>query len=149
MKKLLTKYIEIYTAFTIIVCALVYIKKDKMSFSKKINAIMLFISCLHCWEESKWAGGYFDLILNKNGLKGKVDDNLAYTVLTDLPLVMFGISWAKDKKPFNLAFSAMGIFEMVSHTAGIKMYNTDKPYVPGMYTSWVWGAVALYNILKK
>lgn len=149
MKKLLTKYVEIYTAITIIFCALTYIKKEKMSFHKKVTAVMLLISCLHCWEESKWAGGYFDLILNKNGLKGKVEDNVAYTVLTDLPLVMFAISWAKDKAPFKYAFSAMGVFEMLSHTAGIKMYNMDKPYVPGMYTSWAWGAVALWYLLKK
>lgn len=152
MKKFLSKYVEIYTVVTVVISLMIFILKDKTSKTRKISAILMLISCVHCWEESKWAGGYFDLILNNFKLKGKVDDNLAYTVLTDLALLATTVSCVVDKKPFSLISSGMGLFEFASHTLGIKMYNMEKPYVPGMYTSWLWGALSAANIayqLKK
>lgn len=146
MKKFLSKYVEIYTVVTIVISLIIFILKDKTTKSRKMSAILLLVSCVHCWEESKWAGGYFDLILNNFKLKGKVDDNLAYTVLTDLALVASVIPCAIDKVPFKFLSSGMGLFECASHTLGIKMYNMEKPYVPGMYTSWLWGALAIYNL---
>ena len=148
MKNLKSKYVEIYTVVTLIVCGTILILKDKMSASKKVNAVLMLISCVHCWEESKWAGGYFDLILNNFKLKGKVDDDLAYTVLTDLALVATLIPCLTDKAPFKYLSSGMGLFECASHTLGIKMYNMDKPYVPGMCTSWIWAAAAIWRIIK-
>ncbi len=147
--KLKTKYVEIYTVVTLIVCGTILILKDKMSLSKKLNAILMLISCVHCWEESKWAGGYFDLILNNFKLKGKVDDDIAYTVLTDLALVATLIPCLTDKFPFKYMSAGMGLFECASHTLGIKMYNMEKPYVPGMYTSWLWGIAAIIRVLKE
>lgn len=150
VKKILSKYVEIYTAVTLVLAtSILVIFKEKASPARKMAAILMIISCVHCWEESKWAGGYFDLILNNFKLKGKVDDNLAYTVLTDLALVATTIPCLTDKKPFTYLSSGMGLFEFASHTLGIKMYNMEKPYVPGMWTSWIWAAAAVYRLLKK
>ncbi len=146
MKKFLSKYVEIYTVVSVVIALIIFILKDKTSKSRKMSAILLLISCVHCWEESKWAGGYFDLILNNFKLKGKVDDDLAYTVLTDLALLATTTSCLIDKKPFSLLSSGMGLFEFASHTLGIKMYNMEKPYVPGMWTSWIWAAASVYNL---
>ena len=147
--KLKSKYVEIYTVATLITVVTILLLKDKSTKGRKMSAILMLISCIHCWEESKWAGGYFDLILNNFKLKGKVDDDLAYTVLTDLALVATLIPCLVDKAPFNKASSAMGLFECASHTLGIKLYNMPSPYVPGMYTSWLWGLLSIYNLLRK
>ena len=147
MKKLLSKYLEIYTVVTAVACGIILIKKEDMPKSKKWAALLLFISCIHAWDESKWSGGYFDLILENFKLKGKVPDDLAYTALTDAAL---GASLAPcliDKAPFKYLSAGMGIFEAVTHTAGIKMYN--RKYVPGMYTAWLWAALAAVSLVKN
>jgi len=149
MKKFLSKYVEIYTVVTVVISLIILIFREKASFSRKVSAVLMLISCVHCWEESKWAGGYFDLILNNFKLKGKVDDNLAYTFLTDLALVATATSCIVDKAPYKFLSSGMGLFEFASHTLGIKMYNMEKPYVPGMCTSWIWGAASIWNLVEQ
>ena len=76
MKKLLSKYLEIYALVTAIACGIILIGRENMSKSRKWAAFLLFISCIHAWDESKWSGGYFDLILNKFGMKGKHPANV-------------------------------------------------------------------------
>ncbi|MBO4446223.1 MAG: hypothetical protein J5782_04685 [Clostridia bacterium] len=147
MKKILSKYLEIYTAVTAILCGITLIRKENASKSKKAAAILLFISCIHAWDESKWSGGYFDLILNNFKLKGKVPDDLAYTALTDAALAACVVPCLTDKAPFKYLSCGMGIFEAVTHTAGIKMY--DMKYVPGMYTAWLWALASAYTLLKN
>lgn len=146
MKKLLSKYLEIYAAVTAIVCCITFIRREKVSKSKKAAAVLLFISCIHAWDESKWSGGYFDLILGKFGLKGKIPDDLAYTALTDAALAASVIPCIIDEAPFKYLSIGMGLFECATHTAGIKLYDVDK--VPGIYTAWLWALAAVYTFLK-
>ena len=147
MKKLLSKYLEIYALVTAIACGIILIRKENMSKSRKWAALLLFISCIHAWDESKWSGGYFDLLLGKLGLKGKIPDDLAYTALTDSALAASVIPCLTDKSPFKYLSAGMGIFEAVTHTAGLKMYN--RKYVPGMYTAWLWATLAAVSFVKN
>ena len=147
MKKLLSKYLEIYALVTAIACGIILIGRENMSKSRKWAALLLFISCIHAWDESKWSGGYFDLLLGKLGLKGKLPDDLAYTALTDSALAASVIPCLTDKSPFKYLSAGMGIFEAVTHTAGLKMYN--RKYVPGMYTAWLWATLAAVSFVKN
>ena len=147
MKKLLSKYLEIYALVTAIACGVILIRKENMSKSRKWAALLLFISCIHAWDESKWSGGYFDLLLGKLGLKGKLPDDLAYTALTDSALAASVIPCIIDKAPFKYLSAGMGFFECVTHTAGIKLYDVDT--VPGIYTAWLWAALAAISLVKN
>ena len=150
MKKVLGKYVELYTVITVVFCTAILILREKVSFHKKVSAVLLFISCVHGWEESKFPGGYFDLLLGKLGLADKLPAELTHPLLGNAPLAAFAVSLLKEEAPFKYAFCFMGLFEMVTHTLGIKLYNNmEKFYVPGIYTGYLWGAVAVWYLLKK
>lgn len=150
MRKWVAKYnLEVLTFLlgTFIVCAAAFYPCLGIIQRFMLGFMWLFV--LHEWEESKYPGGFVDLMA-ANLLKHKVSQEAANlsripttTLIIGFTVVPFFFDhvWILVLLPVYLS-----LFEGIVHVMGIKLMQQPRPYTPGMVTAlaeFVLGAACL------
>ena len=103
-----------------------------------IRRIMLGYMCLftlHEWEETRFPGGFSELMVKFFGVKTTPDQlAAAHIPVAVLLLVITFVPFVTQLPLLALVPVYLGLFETIIHLAGIKIHKMDKPYTPGMIT---------------
>lgn len=130
--------LEIYTvsAMAFIVCTAML---GELSTIQKLVVVDAFLFILHEWEESRYPGGFVDLISQL--IHTEVSDELkrasripAGILLLLLSIVPFIFH---DMPMFTMAVATFGIIEGIVHTMGIRLFRMPHFYTPGAATAWL------------
>lgn len=140
--------LEIYTVLSIalLVCAAMI---GELSVIRKLVVIATFLFILHEWEETRYPGGFISIIGTL--FLVKVNDNLERTL--HIPacialLILSIVPFVFDKTPMiTMTLATFGIIEGLTHTAGIRVFRTQKFYTPGMITAWLETGVSILLII--
>ena len=128
--------LEIYTViamFLITGAALL----GELSVVQKFVVVYTCLFILHEWEESKYPGGFIDLISKMIQIQPSAETKRASRIPTGIFLLLFSIVpfYCDGKAVFAVALASFGIFEGIVHAVGIRIFHTKKPYTPGMITA--------------
>lgn len=140
MGKFIKHYaLEIYTVIAMLLITFVAMFMDNLTVIQQAAVWASFLCILHEWEEGRYPGGFLDLI-QKNVLKRELDKETALGSRLITGVFIFVITIAPfffgDRIPmFAVAMASFFIFEGCVHVAGIKIFNLDKPYTPGLVTA--------------
>ncbi|MBR1693734.1 MAG: HXXEE domain-containing protein [Lachnospiraceae bacterium] len=112
-----------------------------------IQRIMLeymFLFTLHEWEETRFPGGFADLMVKFFGVKADADQIAkAHIPVAVLLLVITFVPFFTQNPILSLVPIYLGLFETFIHLAGIKIHKMDKPYTPGMVTGILLGITSV------
>ncbi|WP_165053218.1 MULTISPECIES: HXXEE domain-containing protein [unclassified Adlercreutzia] len=95
---------------------------------------------LHEWEETRFPGGFFDLMTRKFGISEYTPQQvgrahgaavIAIVFFAFVPFLLSDIRW------LALVSGVLGVFEAFIHVAGIRIHRLKYPYSPGMATALV------------
>lgn len=149
MMKFIKHYsLEIYTVISmalIVVAALI----GSLSFIQKMIVIDAFLFILHEWEESRYPGGFADMVSNliqkdvdmETKLASRLPAGIFLLILTVIPFVFY------EAPMIIMAVVTFGIIEGVVHTVGIRLFGRKHFYTPGMITAWLEFAVSMVLIV--
>lgn len=144
MKEFLVKYnIWILTAAAIGVAIYVIACWSDVSSEQKLAGAFIVGITLHEWEETRFPGGFYNLMGKKFGLMDAKGFNayglgrahgsvcIAIFFFAFVPFFLWRYEWLLAVPAF------LGIFEAIVHVAGIKLHHMPHPYTPGMATALV------------
>lgn len=140
MGKFLKHYaLEIYTVISMLLITLVAMFMDNLTVIQQAAVWVAFLCILHEWEESRYPGGFLDL-MQKNVLQMELDTDtkLGSRLITAVFIFVITIIpfFFGDRIPmFPVAMATFCIFEGCIHIAGIKIFKLEKPYTPGLVTA--------------
>ena len=140
MKSLWAKSnIYILTLAGIAVAAYMALSWDVMPAGQKALGLFVAGIVLHEWEETRFPGGFFELMMKKFGVEGYSEEQvgLAHGCVA-IAIVLFAfvpfLLW--EQAPWLAGVPAiLGFFEAVIHIAGIRIHDLKRPYSPGMATA--------------
>lgn len=123
-------------------CVLVYLIVFWNSLQDMQRALGFFIIAitLHEWEESRFPGGFYELMAKKFNLASVTEEKmgrahgvvvLAIVFFAFVPFFFSEVAW------LAMVPAVLGIFEAFIHVVGIKIHHLKKPYTPGMATALV------------
>lgn len=117
-----------------------------VSYTKKVVAIFMFLFTLHEWEETRFPGGFFEMMARKYKLDmEKFDTTLAHFFVVILLLCFLIVPYFFDFYMFLLMVPVtFGLIEIIFHTAGIFIHHMKKPYCPGLITAILMGCTSTY-----
>ena len=123
------------TALAVAIAVFTVLKWPSMPVLQRLTALQFLGVVAHVWEESRFPGGFTDLVTSKLGFTasnphiGELFTAAAVLVLVFVPLLFPRITW--------LSMSAMflGILEAVAHTGAIWLFKLDQFYSPGLLTA--------------
>ena len=94
---------------------------------------------LHEWEETRFPGGFFELMTRKFGIENYTSEQaglahgcvaIAIGFFAFVPFLLW------EQAPWLAGVPAiLGFFEALIHVAGIRIHNLERPYSPGMATA--------------
>lgn len=105
------------------------------------KALGLFVVgiTLHEWEETRFPGGFFELMTKKFGISSYTSEQaglahgavvIAIVFFTFLPFLLW------SRVPWLAGVPAiLGLFETIIHVVGIRIHRLPRPYTPGMATA--------------
>lgn len=146
MKNFIRKYnLELLTAFMVVVIAIT-ICLPSMSMVRKVLAVYMFLFILHEWEETRFPGGFADLMTKFFGISTSREKlEWAHVPVAVLLVVILLIPYLFDSiAMLTLIPAFLGILEGVIHIVGIKLHKMTKPYTPGMVTALCLFAVSVW-----
>ena len=128
------------------------------SLIRKILAVYMLLFVLHEWEETRFPGGFADLMIRFFGLSPDRERlEWAHIPVAVLLIVILLIPYLLDSVAMLTLIPAfLGVFEGVIHIVGIKLHKMTKPYTPGMITAvclcaesvWVFWALASRHLVS-
>lgn len=111
-------------------------------FFRELNMIQrfmlgyIFLFTLHEWEESRFPGGFTELMIKFFGVKvTQEQENLSHIPVAVLLIVITFVPLFTGSALCALVSVYLGIFEAFVHVLGIKLHKLTKPYTPGMFTA--------------
>lgn len=121
----------------------------QLSLIRKLVTVFAVLAAAHEIEEKIWPGGFFDLMLNKFGMKkDEVDLGRATSAVSVYWLLLLALPYIFDTHAWLLVITiALSFFEAFIHTAGIAMHHMKKPYTPGLLTAWLLAVMAVISIV--
>ena len=142
---MLKKYnLEIMTAVffgTITICA---VFGSQLGMIQRIMLGYMFLFTLHEWEETRFPGGFADLMVKFFGVEADADKIAkAHIPVVGLLLVITFVPFFTQLPLLSLVPVYLGLFETFIHVAGIKIHNMEKPYTPGMVTGLLLGITSV------
>ena len=142
---MLRKYnLEIMTVIffgTITICA---VFGSQLGLIQRIMLGYMFLFTLHEWEETRFPGGFADLMVKFFGVKADSDLTAkAHIPVAVLLLVITIVPFFTQVPTLSLVPVYLGLFETLIHLAGIKIHKMDKPYTPGMVTGIMLGITSI------
>ena len=156
MKRFIRKYnLELLTALMAAVIA-VTIFQPNASLIRNILAVYMLLFTLHEWEETRFPGGFANLMTKFFGISTDRERlEWAHIPVSILLVVILLIPYIFDSLAMLTLIPAfLGIFEGCIHIVGIKLHKMTKPYTPGMVTAiclltesaWVFWTFASKNL---
>ena len=142
---MLKKYnLEIMTVIffgTITICA---VFGSQLGLIQRIMLGYMFLFTLHEWEETRYPGGFADLMVKFFGVNADADQIAkAHIPVAVLLLVITFVPFFTQLPLLSLVPVYLGLFETFIHVAGIKIHNMEKPYTPGMVTGILLGITSV------
>ena len=131
--------LEIYTVIAMLLITLVAMFMDNLTVIQQFAVWVSFLCILHEWEEGRFPGGFLDLIsgyvlqmdIDKETKLGSRLITAVFIFTITLVPFFFG-----DRIPmFAVAMASFCIFEGIIHVVGIKIFQREKPYTPGLVTA--------------
>lgn len=117
-----------------------------------IQRIMLgymFLFTLHEWEETRFPGGFADLMVKFFGLKTTPEQlSAAHIPVAVLLLVVTFVPFFTQSGLLSLVSIYLGLFEAFIHIVGIKLHKMQKPYTPGLVTGLMLGAASVCVLIS-
>ena len=146
---MLKKYnLEIMTVIffgTITICA---VFGSQLGLIQRIMLGYMFLFTLHEWEETRFPGGFADLMVKFFGVKADADQIAkAHIPVAVLLLVITFVPFFTQLPLLSLVPIYLGLFETFIHVAGIKIHKMDKPYTPGMVTGLLLGITSVIALV--
>lgn len=142
MKDFLVKQnIWILTAAAIGVAVYILACWPHVPLEQKLAGAFIVGITLHEWEETRFPGGFYNLMGKKFGLMDAEGFNahglgrahgsvcIAIFFFAFVPFFLWRIEWLLAVPCF------LGIFEAFIHVVGIKLHHMPHPYTPGMVTA--------------
>lgn len=146
---MLRKYnLEIMTLifFGIVTICGVFVKD--LCLIQRIMLGYMFLYTLHEWEETRFPGGFADLMVKFFGVKTTPDQlAAAHIPVAVLLLVITIVPFFTQLPLLALVPLYLGIFETFIHIAGIKIHKMNKPYTPGMVTGILLGIASVSALI--
>lgn len=139
MKSFFKNYhLEFLTGFLFAMAVLMVCFVPQPSVNQKILVVYMFLYCLHEWEETRFPGGFEQLM---EGLLGKQfsDDSKK---LSRIPVMILLIAihcipfLLDDLIILTLIPLCLALFEGFVHTMGVKLSHAEQFYTPGMVTAY-------------
>lgn len=149
MRNWIIKYsLEIFSALVIIFVMINILFFPEINYIQKLTLTFALVAVLHEFEEKRYPGGFFDLMVKKFGLSTeKTNVDLASFFVICYWVVLISLSYIFDNMVMFLIMSvSLGIFETFIHTAGIWLHKMKKPYTPGLISAWIMGLLSGYSI---
>ncbi len=110
-----------------------------MQTGQKALVFFLLALTLHEWEEMRFPGGFYELMLKKFGVTSATQMQkdfshgavvIAIAFFSLIPIFVWPYA------PWIAGIPAvLGFFEAIIHIVGIKIHHLAKPYSPGMATA--------------
>lgn len=148
MKKFIAENIlNLQAALAILVAVNAAFRWSTMPVLSRMVCLFFIALVLHIWEESRFPGGFTDLITDK--LHFTASDphfgelvTAAYALIIGfVPLFFPQTSW------LAMTVMILGVLEFVVHTAAIKLFRLKHFYSPGLVTATVLMLpISLYTI---
>ena len=108
----------------------------------------MFLFTLHEWEETRFPGGFADLMVKFFGVKATPDQiEAAHIPVAVLLLVITFVPFITKQPVLALVPVYLGLFETFIHIVGIKIHKMDKPYTPGMITGIMLGITSVIVLI--
>lgn len=116
------------------------------SLIRKILAVYMFLFILHEWEETRFPGGFADLMTKFFGISPDREKlEWAHVPVAVLLIVILLVPYLFNSVAMlTLVPAFLGIFEGFIHIVGIKLHKMTKPYTPGMVTAICLLAVSVW-----
>lgn len=141
MKKYWSKYnLHLLTVAAVIVLIYMLINWQQMSTIKKWLGLFCIGITLHEWEETRFPGGFFELMTRKFGISDVTEYKkdlahgsvvVAISFFALIPFILSDVAW------LSVVPAILGIFESIIHIAGIRIHHLPRPYSPGMATALI------------
>ena len=146
---MLKKYnLEIMTVVffgTITICA---VFGSQLGLVRRIMLGYMFLFPLHEWEETRFPGGFADLMVKFFGVEADADKTAkAHIPVAVLLLVITFVPFFTQHPTLSLVPIYLGLFETFIHLAGIKIHKMEKPYTPGMITGILLGITSVVALV--
>ena len=122
--------------------------KQQMSLIQRVMLGYMFLFTLHEWEETRFPGGFSDLMIKFFGVKTTPEQlSAAHIPVAVLLLVITFVPFFTQIKAAALVPVYLGLFETFIHVVGIKLHKMKKPYTPGLVTALMLGAASVCVIV--
>lgn len=137
MKAFIRKYNLVILTVLMAVVIVITFCMPSPSLVRKVLAAYMLLFVLHEWEETRFPGGFANLMTKFFG----VSPNLEQLEWADVPvavllIVILLIPYIFDSVAMLTLIPAfLGVMEGVIHVIGIKLHKMTKPYTPGMVTA--------------
>ena len=126
---------------TITACA---VFGGRLGLIRRIMLGYMFLFTLHEWEETRFPGGFADLMVKFFGVKADADlIAKAHIPVAVLLLVITFVPFFTQRPTLSLVPIYLGLFETFIHVVGIKIHKMNKPYTPGMATGIMLGITSV------
>lgn len=131
--------IYILTLAGIAVAAYMALSWDAMHAGQKALGFFVAGIVLHEWEETRFPGGFFELMMKKFGVEGYSEEQVGLAhgcVVVAIAFFAFAPFLLWERVPWLAGIPAiLGFFEAIIHIAGIRIHGLERPYSPGMATA--------------
>ena len=149
MKKFIYKYnLEMLSVFLLFEFILTMVFRNQLSPGRIITGVFAIFIMLHEWEETRWPGGFFELMSGPMGVDlTKVDMGKCHLPTKILILVFSTVPLIFDKVMVVVCVPiVLMLFELFVHIMGIFVHKMKKPYTPGLVTAILMGIWGIYSI---
>lgn len=149
MKKFIYKYnLEMLSVFLLFEFILTMVFRNQLSPGRIITGVFAIFIMLHEWEETRWPGGFFELMSGPMGVDlTKVDMGKCHLPTKVLILVFSTVPLIYDEVMVIIFVPIiLMLFELFVHIMGIFVHKMKKPYTPGLVTAILMGIWGTYSI---
>ena len=108
------------------------------------------IAVLHEFEEKRVPGGFYEMVRDILDVRVKPgQEGLSASFVMVYWIVVLSLSFVFDDViVLFVMLIALGVLEIVGHTAVIFVGRLGRPYSPGLVSAWLMGAMAAYSIVQ-
>ena len=142
---MLRKYnLEIITVIFFGMITICVVFSKQLGLIQRIMLGYMFLFTLHEWEETRFPGGFADLMVKFFGVEANADQiAAAHIPVSVLLLAITFVPFFTQLPLLALVPVYLGLFETLIHLVGIKLHKMNKPYTPGLVTGIMLGITSV------
>ena len=119
-----------------------------MPLLQKMVGLFFSAIILHVWEETRWPGGFTEMITKKLNFTHQNPHFGEFITGTYVILIVFVPLFFPSVVFLSLAAILLGVLEAIAHTVAIKMFDGRKYYSPGLVTAvFILLPISIYTIV--